>query len=317
MSRRGADVQLGHLVVTAVLTLGIVACGGSAAAPTASLSPSPVQDCRGSTETAPGGPTPSASVKYISVTVDGKLRDYRLFQPPSLDLTKPTPLVVTLHGSPADAALMESIIHLDDEATTAGFLEASPNGCGGFWSYAEGGPKSADEHFISKVIEQLESRFRIDKARVFVVAVSAGTWVAYRLACDMSNQIAAIASVSGTMRLADDCRPARPVSILEMHGTLDNQHPWQGGGPHNASPVDAVIQRWTQLDACTGNPISTQTGITVISVWKECQGGAVVRLDKVVGGHHTWFGSSFDPVPGEPNANTVIWSFFSSLRTTA
>lgn len=218
-----------------------------------------------------------------------------------------------LHGSPIDAAGMENLIHFDAEATTAGFLEASPNGCDGFWSYAEGGPKSVDEHFISKVIDQLESQYQIDKARVFIVAVSAGTWVAYRLACDLASQIAAIASVAGTMRLSDDCAPTQPVSILEMHGTLDAQHPWQGFGPHGASPVDAVTQRWTQLDGCAGTPTQTQAGITVTSAWKDCQGGAVVRLDKVVGGHHTWFGSDLDPVPGEPNANTTIWSFFSSL----
>jgi polyhydroxybutyrate depolymerase len=249
----------------------------------------------------------------VSLTVDGKLRDYRLFRPPALDLIRAVPLVVMLHGSPIDAAGMENLIHFDDEATTTGFLEASPNGCDGFWSYSEGGPKSVDEHFISKVIDQLESQFQIDKARVFIVAVSAGTWVAYRLACDLASQIAAIASVAGTMRLADDCAPARPVSILEMHGTLDAAHPWQGYGPHSASPVDAVIQRWTQLDRCTGNPTLNQTGITVTSVWTACQGGAVVRLDKVVGGHHTWFGSSLDPVPGEPDANATIWSFFSGL----
>lgn len=300
-------------LVTAVVAIAIVACGGSTTTAAPRLSPSPVQDCRGSTEAAPGGPSPSQSVSYVSLTVDGKLRDYRLFRPPTLDLTRAVPLVVMLHGSPIDAAGMENLIHFDDEATTAGFLEASPNGCDGFWSYSEGGPKSVDEHFISKVIDQLESQFQIDKARVFIVAVSAGTWVAYRLACDLASQIAAIASVAGTMRLADDCAPARPVSILEMHGTLDAAHPWQGYGPHGASPVDAVIQRWTQLDRCTGNPTLNQTGITVTSVWTACQGGAVVRLDKVVGGHHTWFGSSLDPVPGEPDANATIWSFFSGL----
>lgn len=300
--------------VAIVLAFEIVACGSSTAT---GPSESPVQDCRGSTESASGGPAPSPSVDYVGLTVGGKLRDYRLFRPASLDYTKPIPLVIMLHGSPQDAAQLESIIHLDDEAKTAGFLEASPNGCGGFWSYAEGGPKSVDEDFISKVIDQLESQFRIDRARVFIVAVSAGTWVAYRLACDLSNRIAAIASVSGTMRLSDTCRPARSVSILEMHGTLDSIHPWEGGGGHDASPVDAVIQRWTQLDGCTGSPTVTQSGITVTSAWKQCQAGAVVRLDKVVGGHHTWFGSSFAPVPGEPDANAVIWSFFSGLQSRA
>jgi poly(3-hydroxybutyrate) depolymerase len=74
------------------------------------------------------------------------------------------------------------------------------------------------------------------------------------------------------------------------------------------------MQRWVTLDGCAANPTVTQSGIAETSVWKQCQGGAVVRLDKVVGGHHQWFGSELDPVPGEPNANTAMWSFFSSLQ---
>jgi polyhydroxybutyrate depolymerase len=123
--------------------------------------------------------------------------------------------------------------------------------------------------------------------------------------------------VAGTMRLKDDCQPARPVSILEMHGTEDGAHPWEGGGGHQASPVEAVIQRWTTLDGCAGDPTVTQSGIATTSVWNRCRGESVVRLDKVVGGKHTWFGSALSPVPGEPNANSVIWSFFSSLRPRA
>ncbi len=313
MDRRWATKQVSARLLAlsmAALLLAITACGGQAETP---ASPKTVEDCRGSTETAQGGLTPNPEVRFVNLTVDGRLRDYRLFQPSGLASRKQFPLVLVLHGSPQDAAGLESVIHFDDEATTAGFLEASPNGCRGFWSYAERGSKSVDGDFITKVIDQLESQFAIDKTRVFIAAVSAGTWVAYRLACDLSNQIAGIASVSGTMRLSDPCMPARPVSVLEMHGTLDSQHPWEGGGPHNASPVDAVIQRWTQLDSCAGGPVVTQTGITETSAWT-CQGGAVVRLDKVVGGHHTWFGSTFDPVAGEPNANVVIWNFFNSLH---
>lgn len=298
-----------HLVIAALL-LGPSACGSGSTASTPS--PSPLRDCRGLPESA-GHISPAPNVRFVSLTVDHRLRDYRVFQPPSLDQSKPAPLVIVLHGSPIDAEGFEGFIHFDGEATKGGFLEVSPNGCAGFWSYAERGPKEVDEHFIGAVINQVEAQFRIDKQRVFVVAASAGTWVAYRLACDMSDQIAAIASVAGTMRLTDDCKPLKPVSILEMHGTDDRVHPWQGGGDHLAFPVDDVIQRWTTLDRCAGVPAVTQSGITVTSSWKQCQSGTIVRLDKVVGGQHTWFGSALAPVTGEPDANATIWSFFSGL----
>jgi polyhydroxybutyrate depolymerase len=253
-------------------------------------------------ETAPGGPSPNASVQYVSITLDGKLRDYRLFRPPALDYTKPIPLVIALHGSPSEADELASVSRFDDEAAKAGFLAAYPNGCGGSWDASAG---SYDVRFIGRLMDRLESDFRIDTARVFVVGVSYGSFMAYRLACELSSRIAALASVAGAM-LSGDCHPTRPVPILEMHGTVDSNVPYARGV--------AAIQQWTMLDGCVGDPIVSQSGITKTSVWNRCQAGTVVGLDTVLGGHHTWFGSDFDPVPGEPNANAVIWSFFSSLQ---
>jgi polyhydroxybutyrate depolymerase len=171
--------------------------------------------------------------------------------------------------------------------------------------------------FISRLLDRLFKDLPINQSRVFATGVSGGGFMSYRLACELSNRFTAIASVSGVM-LFDACHPTRPVSILEMHGTDDSIVPYGGGVPNGPpSPsVAAVMQTWTTLDGCVGDPMLSQTGITKTSLWKGCKGGAIVRLDTVVGGHHTWFGSSFDPVPGEPNANAVIWDFFSSLQPT-
>jgi poly(3-hydroxybutyrate) depolymerase len=70
------------------------------------------------------------------------------------------------------------------------------------------------------------------------------------------------------------------------------------------------MQRWVSIDGCNSGPSASQSGITKTSIWTGCKAGTVVRLDTVVGGHHTWFGSCFDPVPGEPDANSVVWDFF-------
>ncbi len=302
--RRSARLQS----LVAATFVSCAACGGPAASQAVAPSPTPAPDCRGATETASGAPSPSANVHFTNLTVDGRLRDYRLLRPPTLDYSKPVPLVLVFHGSPTDAAGMEDFIHFDPVAATAGYLTVSPNGCNGSWDYAEGRSGVADEDFIKKVIGQLKSQFAISK--IFLVGASAGTWVEYRLACDLSGEVMAVASVAGTMRLSDSCQPAHPVSILEIHGTNDDQHRWDGGGPHGAFPVNDVIAKWTMLDGCTGTPTVVQQGITVTSTWNTCQGGAVVRLDKVLGGKHTWFGSGQDSVPGEPDANVLIPQFF-------
>jgi polyhydroxybutyrate depolymerase len=293
-----------------------VACGGATAATATHPSPIPVEDCRGATESGPYPPNEGPSVKYESITVDGKLRDYRLFQSVSVDSAKPVAAVLVMPPPSADAEALESLIQFDSEASAAGFLAVTPNGCDANWPYIQGGSKAADEDFIRSVINQLQAEFHV--TNVYAVSASGGSRILYRLACDLASEITAIADVAGTMILKDDCVPARPVSILQMHGTADSTSPWEGGGPNGSYPVEAVNQRWRTLDGCVGDPTSTTVGITISSVWAHCNGGAVVRLDKVVGGKHTWFGSGdSDAVPGEPDANSVIWGFFSSLQPPA
>jgi polyhydroxybutyrate depolymerase len=179
---------------------------------------------------------------------------------------------------------------------------------------------SLDVVFINHLIDRLESEYSIDKSRVYLIGISAGGFMAYRLACDLANRFAAVASVAGSMWW-DDCRPARPIPILEQHGTNDANVPYDGGASTYHSrqvlPVTTVMQRWVAYDGCTGAPVTSRAGITNTSLWNRCGGGSVVRLDTVVGGNHTWFGSTFDPVPGEPNSNTEVWDFLKQFRLDA
>jgi len=249
--------------------------------------------------------------------VGTKFRDYRIYQPPSLDMTKPVPLVVVLHGSPIDASGIEDVIHFQAEASAGGFLAVYPDRCDQDWDPSH---NSYDLVFAGKMLDKLESEFQIDRSRVYVAGVSAGGIMAYRFACDMADRIAAVAVVTGSMWW-DDCQPARPISILEMHDTLDANLPYDGGRStaHGqvVPSVVSVFQRWAALDACPGQPVVTQTGITKTSLWKGCGSGAAVRLDTVIGGHHTWFGSKFDSVPGEPDSNSAVWGFLRQFQLPA
>ena len=288
--------------------LATLACGSSAG-------PSPaaqVEDCRGQAETLAGAPPPGPGSTYTEITLGGKLRDYRLFRPATAPTTGPVSLVIEIPPPNADADLLESTIHFDREATTAGFLAATPNGCGTDWSYEPGPANAADEEFIRRMVGQIKSRFSI--GRVFAISASGGSRMLYRLACDLADEVAAVADVAGTMILKDPCQPSRPVSVLEIHGTRDADSPWNGGGPHDSYPVEDVNQRWRSIDACVGSPIVAGVGITVTTTANRCAAGTVVVLEKVVGGQHTWFGTGdSDAVPGEPHASADVWSFFSAI----
>jgi polyhydroxybutyrate depolymerase len=225
---------------------------------------------------------------------------------------------------------MASFTQLDEEAIIGSFIVVYPDSVGGVWNAGACCGDAAknrvdDVGFIKSLVDRLANEYNIDKARVFATGVSAGALMAYRLACDLASRISAIASVAGVM-VTEDCRPNRPVSILEMHGTADTLIPYAGG--RNPDPGDdlkyllstaAVIQTWAKLDGCSGKPAETTDGVTKTSTWTACRARTAVRLDTIVGGHHVWFGFNqglpppFDSVPGEPNSNTTIWGFFSSL----
>ena len=281
------------------LSFALAACGGSAATPAASRIPSAVQ--------------------HGSLMVDGQQRTYFVFRPPSLDPKQQSPLVLVLHGYTVDAAWMEATTNFDDQAKKGGFMAAYPEGIGRSWNAGSccgdaQSQKLDDVAFIKQLIDRLASDGSIDRKRVFVAGLSNGAIMAYRLACDLSDRIAGIASVAGSMGITE-CHPAQPVSVLEMHGTKDSIVLYDGGktGLGTFPSANEVIKGWVTADGCAGNPILSQSGITKTSVWNGCRAGTIVRLDTVAGGHHTWFGSTFDPVPGEPNANAVIWDFFSHL----
>ena len=278
-----------------VIALALAGCGGPA---TGTPGPSYSIDCRAADamDLAHQSPGP---VQYSTMVVDDRLRDYRVYQPPGLDASKPAPAVIALHGSPQDAAAFEDIIHFQAKAKAADFLAIYPDGCYEDWDSSAG---SYDVHFVASLIDRLATTGRIDKARVYAVGVSAGGKMTHRLGCDLSARLAAVVVVAGVLPVGD-CTPARPLPIMIMHGTED--------GIDRA--VEAV-DKWVALDQCSGAPTVTRSGITQTSIWAHCQTGAVVQFESVEGGHHTWFGSQFNPVPGEPDANTDAWAFMQQFR---
>jgi polyhydroxybutyrate depolymerase len=276
------------------LSLGIAMCWGLAA-------------CGGGSVAEPVSTQSPSAIQHATLMVGGHKRTYRLFRPPAVDPKRLAPLVLALHGGGSTGDEMASISHFDDEARSARFIVAYPDAAYGAWKTAAP-PPVEDIAFIGRLLDRLESQFTIDKTRIFITGASKGAVMAYRVACELSGRIAAIASVSGRMEL-DDCRPTRPVSILEMHGTDDELVPYEGGA--NA------IKRWVTLDGCAGNSTQSVSGITKTAIWIGCRSGTVVRFDTVGGGRHTWFGSAYDPVPGEPSSNAEVWGFFSNLAPRA
>jgi polyhydroxybutyrate depolymerase len=253
------------------------------------------------------GSTPRAAADP-TLTVDG--RSFTVHEPKGYDPERAVALVVGLHGYTSNSTELASYFGLRTASDRRGFLLALPEGLTDpkgdqYWSAVEGGccdfysARNDDSTWLSHVVETLRSDYRID--RVAVVGHSNGGFMAHRFACDHADQVDAIASLAGP--LSDDltrCRPARPVTVLHMHGDADEVVAYDGG-PHLSSAL-GTAEAWAGFDGCTATP-RDGAGLdlagdldgaeTSVRVWDQgCRDGSSVQLWTVAGGSHA---PSFTP----------------------
>lgn len=269
---------------------------------------------------------PPAPVQNAQVTAGGQARPYRVFVPPTLDRRRPAPLVIVLHGGNNTVEDAVKTTLFDREAAAGDFIVAYPEGTGRAWnagSCCGSAPRRNpdDVGFLTRVLDQLETDYAVDRARVFVAGVSNGAMMAYRFACERADRITAVGSVAGAV-VVDGCQPSRPVSVIEIHGTEDPLIPYQGGRPdipeaQAATPyaaTPAMVGRWAELDGCPPPSPAEVSGPVTTESWAGCRNGSAVSLITVQGGGHIWFASGLGPANGALDATGAIWRFFSGLR---
>jgi polyhydroxybutyrate depolymerase len=142
----------------------------------------------------------------------------------------------------------------------------------------------------------------------------------YRLACELSGQIAAIGLVSATQAAQDlqTCQPGRPVPVIHFHGTADKLNPYLGGKTSAGTQfisVDEAIQFWVGHNGCPGQAQQEKSGTITHDLYAPCTQSASVELYTIAGGEHAWpGGESVSPQIGEPtteiSATSLMWDFF-------
>lgn len=281
------------------------------------------------------GPVPKRPGMYArTVMVDGMVRKYLLRIPAGMDFSKPAPLVLALHGAGMNGAMMIGFSGLNEQADLSHFILAYPNGTGVAdtlltWNSGGIGPVREwpdDVLFLRTLIDEISGLLKVDQDRVHVVGLSNGGMMAYRLAAEMSDRIASIAAVGGTLAVADP-HPDRPVPVIHFHGTSDRIVPY--AGPDKKSflrfsffSVPDTIRAWVDLDGCRTGPAVREItdrfedGTSVrVSTWAGAPTGAEVVLVDIVGGGHTWPGrppptSFLGKSTREISANAMIQEFF-------
>ena len=262
-----------------------------------------------------------------SITHDGIQRDYILYIPEIYDGNTTVPLVLNFHGFGSSASQQMFYGDFRDIADTEGFLLVHPEGTtfigNQFWNVGFPGISSTidDVGFTEALIDELATLYAIDLDRVYATGMSNGGFMSFLLACQLSEKIAAVASVTGSMTqdTFDDCNAQRPTPVLQIHGTEDDVVLYNGNTL--SIPIADVISYWVDHNNSETTPTTTtfpdidpSDGSTIEhSVYEDGDNGITTEHMKVIGGGHTWPGSVINTggTNQDIDASMEIWLFFS------
>ncbi len=250
-----------------------------------------------------GGPTSCAGAPEGPTDVDHTLawdgddRRFRVHLPPGYPSAAPYPVVLMLHGYLEDGDEIENLSQMTPAADERGVVIVYADGLSlGSWNAGTCcGTSSSndvdDVGFLGALLDQVIPEYCLDDRRVYAAGFSNGGMLSHRLACEMSDRVAAIGSTAGTLAIPE-CDPTRPVPVMHTHGTEDGVVQWEGGGFGDARSVEDTISTWVSLDGCTDDEPTTvyENGDATCVAWTSCAGGSEVRLCTIEGGGHQWPG---------------------------
>jgi len=235
----------------------------------------------------------------------GQSRTYYLHVPKSYNPNHSMPLVMVFHGSGGSGRSIAKVTDFNDLADEKGFIVVYPNGIDHQWNTED------DVSFVEALIKRIMQLRNIDGSRIYATGFSSGGIFTQALACKLSSEITAFASVAATLtaNLAPSCQPDHPVSILMINGTGDRTVPYEGGFiggvGREVISVPKTFKLWRQYDHCDSEAKVDYRTSLKISRYTHCRDGSEVMLVSVKHGGHRW------PDGDGIDTTRAIWNFFS------
>ena len=273
-----------------------------------------------------------------SITVDGIERSFILHMPSGNNTSVKIPLVICLHGGGGQGKGMDRLTSFNDVADKYVFAVVYPDGIKKNWNDGRNVTKKTvegnevnDVKFISSLIDSLIVEYNIDSSRVYVTGISNGGIMSFRLACELSDKIAAFAAVASSMTedQSENCKLSTGIPVMIIFGDADPLVPYEGGEIKGKRgkiiPVKETVDFWIKNNGCSDTPVEHSTidnEDDETSVEKFVyKGNADVIFLLIKGGGHTWPGGwQYLPkifigrTSKEINASEEIWKFFSDKK---
>jgi len=260
----------------------------------------------------------------------GDKRRYTIYLPKTYAQKKEQsfPVVFNLHGGGMTMTEQMFYSGMNKTAEKYGFIVVYPQGIRQDWnvgfdmSYQNG---SADIGFINALLDHLLKEYRINPSQVYATGLSRGGFFCHRLAAELPERFAAIASVGGPLpdSVAYFHKKQVPVSVLMIHGNEDQIVKYDGKDSAYLS-APATYAYWRKHNGLSNAKESSRiidqnrTDSTVVRILETSTKNVSVSLVSIIGGGHTWPGShpfnigfNLGKTSQEIDINEVIWKFFS------
>ncbi len=256
---------------------------------------------------------PAPRLARHTLVVDGRTREYYVHRPARL--RAPAPTLLVLHGGGGGARQIAAQAGFDAIAEREGVVVVYPDGVDRGWNDGRPtrlaqstGEQVDDVAFVRALLDTLTARGVADRRRVAVTGVSNGGMMTLRLACELSDRVAAAVPIVASMPVVLPCRPSRSVPLLMMNGTADPLVRFGGGAVGRGSaaggtrPVMETVALWRDANGCPAAPATSRLpdrapddGVrTEVLTYAPCRGGAEVVLYRMEGAGHG--------LPGHPPA---------------
>lgn len=283
------------------------------------------------------GPITKPGSYEFKLKVGESERYYKLHTPSNFSSKKVFPLVVALSGGSKDLS-KDEMYGLVSKANKEGFIIAFPKAhdqtppqdsattwnAGACCGRAKE-KKVDDVGFMKEMVQAVKKQVQVDPQKVFIVGMSNGAMMAYRLACEASDVFKGIAAVAGTEG-AYVCKPEKTPSILHIHAKNDEVVPFNGGKSKKPDvfaekaisfqSVPETVQKWVGRYSCIPTPQKLEKNEkTPCEVYQGCGHGAKIQVCVTSEGGHTWPGETSNEVSSKTFiANDIIWDFFKSVK---
>ena len=164
----------------------------------------------------------------VDISVGGDTRNYQLYVPSNA--AENCPLVISLHGASGhstDYSPFRTAVADEEGCIVAypqGKLQHFPVFGQDVTGWDASGEENEDVEFLRAVIEDVASKYQIDRKRIYCCGFSNGGMMTYAMANACSDEIAAFASISGYPINEFHLRHTgeRPVPFLHIHGKADD-----------------------------------------------------------------------------------------------